>query len=49
MKVIGREDLIRNKTASGRMSDLADLERLGIKATREMLERALQRSDNAED
>lgn len=39
--IIGRDDLIRNKTASGRFTDLADLERLGIKPDREMAERAL--------
>ena len=28
--VIGRDDFVRNKLASGRLTDLADLERLGV-------------------
>jgi hypothetical protein len=31
--VIGREDLIANKRATGRLQDLADLERLGSKSS----------------
>lgn len=49
--IIGRDDLIRNKVASGRFTDLADLERLGIKPDRAMAERALalRNEPNAED
>ncbi|MGA9342830.1 MAG: hypothetical protein WBV61_10955 [Rhodanobacteraceae bacterium] len=42
--IIGRDDLIRNKKASGRLSDLADLERLGVKLDQAVIDRALKKA-----
>ena len=42
--IISRDALIRNKMASGRLSDLADLERLGVELDRETIERVLKKA-----
>ena len=42
--VIGKDEFIQNKLASGRLTDLADLERLGIKPDAAAIERALRQS-----
>lgn len=42
---IGKEDLIRNKLASGRLSDLGDLERLGVKVDQAAIDRALNKKE----
>lgn len=43
--IIGKDDFIKNKVASGRMTDLADLERLGIKLDKAMIERAINHQE----
>lgn len=44
--IIDKDSFIRNKKASGRLTDLADLQRLGVKLDRKLIANALEQPED---